>query len=45
MNLKEWITTNWFALLICASLAFVGEHVMAITLLLVWEFASWTQRD
>jgi|DEB0MinimDraft_12_1074336.scaffolds.fasta_scaffold06601_3 hypothetical protein len=43
MNFKEWITTNWFPLLICASLAFVGEWAIAILMFMVWEL--WRQRQ
>ena len=35
--MNNWITTNWFPLLICASLAVTGEWAMAIILFLIWE--------
>ena len=33
--MKQWITTNWFPLLICASLALVGEWTIAILMFVV----------
>ena len=35
--MNNWITTNWFPLLICASLAVTGEWALAIILFLIWE--------
>ena len=35
--MNDWITRNWFPMLICASLAIAGEPWIALTMFLVWE--------
>jgi len=43
MNLKGWITTNWFGLLICTALFISGAHTLAIGLFIVWEL--WNRKQ